>query len=198
MAGRIKYYEIFRKIHLYSAFLVMGFLLMYFITGFFMVHYELFEDEEPVVSTSEHELSIPNNISIENLPVHIQKQFDIHGQRKHARNNDDGSISIQYIRPGHTFSAIVSSDHKSVKITHTQENLHQTLVTFHRLEKYGGGLVYDLYILMMDLSGIALIIFSLSGIYLFLKTIKRKTTGWVFLSCSIAYTLFVIFSLLKT
>ncbi len=170
---------------------------MYFVTGFLLVHYELFDEKDPVVITSIHELSVPNNLSNEKLPVFIKDKLNIHGQRKNMSMNGDGSVEILYLRPGHNYKAIVSPGRSTVKIIHTEQTLQQTLVTFHRLEKYGGGPVYDMYIFMMDLSGIALIIFSLTGIYMFFTTIKRKAIGWVILSVSIAYTLFVVFSFLE-
>jgi hypothetical protein len=171
---------------------------MYFVTGFLLVHHELFDEKDPVVITSIHELSVPNNLTNEKLPVFIQDMFQIHGQRKKMSMNVDGSIEISYVRPGHNYKVIVSPGRSTVKILHTEQTLRQTLIIFHRLEKYGGGMVYNIYIFMMDLSGIALIIFSLTGIYMFFTTIKRKAIGWVILSVSIAYTLLVIFSFLQT
>ncbi len=197
MAGRIKYYTLFRKIHVYAAFTIVGFLFMYFITGFLMVHYEFFEDHEPAVTTANHTLRIPGHLTLKEIPEYLQEQLDIRGQRKNARVNEDGTISVMYIRPGHTYQAFITADRNNVNVTQTEEGVQQTITMFHRMEKYGGGMVYDMYILMMDLSGIALIIFSLTGFYLFLKTIRNKTTGYVLLSLSIAYTLFVIYSLLK-
>ena len=43
MAGRIRIYKIIRKIHLVSSMLILSFLLMYVITGLFMMNRNLFE-----------------------------------------------------------------------------------------------------------------------------------------------------------
>ena len=56
MARRINIYVLLRSVHLYSAAVAGTFLLMYFITGFFLVRYQWFSHNEPEVITTEKEI----------------------------------------------------------------------------------------------------------------------------------------------
>ncbi|MDH5602868.1 MAG: PepSY-associated TM helix domain-containing protein [Cyclobacteriaceae bacterium] len=197
MAGRINTYTLLRKIHLYAGFALMAFLLMYFITGYILTHEGMFPNQDPVETTEELEVEIPDNISIDDLPVYIQEKFSLKGQRKKPNIWKTGEIAIKYIRPGYINDVVLSADKSTLSIKRQKLSTRRTLILFHRLEKYGGGLLYDLYILMMDLSSVALILFAASGVYMWLKLEKNKIWGVLFLSAGIIYTLVVVLSIMN-
>ena len=190
-------YTLIRKIHLYAGFALMAFLLMYFITGYILTHEGMFPNPDPVETTEELEVNIPANISVDDLPVYLQEKFNLKGQRKKPNVWKTGEIAIKYIRPGYINDVLLSSDKTTLSIKRQKLSTRRTLILFHRMEKYGGGFLYDLYILMMDLSSVSLILFAGSGVYMWMKLEKNKTWGILFLAAGIIYTLSVVLSIMK-
>jgi hypothetical protein len=85
--------------------------------------------------------------------------------------------------------AVVPAAGGTVRITTSQFSTRQTLVHFHRLHGYGGGWVYDLWMIMYDLASAAMILFAASGIYLWYKLTKRRLLGWVLLAVSFSFAI---------
>ena len=67
-----------------------------------------------------------------------------------------------------------------------------TTFGFHRMHGYGGGWLYNIYVLMLDLTSIATILFGLTGLYLWYKLMRKKMWGIILLSASIGYTIIII------
>jgi hypothetical protein len=116
MANRINTYQVIRIIHFYSAFIIVGFLLMYIISGFLITRHNLFPNQEQKSTTIDYRLSLPAGISEENLPVYLQKEFNLRGHRGIPQKNNKGEISIFYFRPWINYLAIIDADTKMVKI----------------------------------------------------------------------------------
>lgn len=171
---------------------------MYIITGFLITRHNMFPDYEQKPVTTEHQLSLPEGISVEELPVYLHNEFNLRGHRGKPQSNDKGEITILYYRPGHRYQAIIAADKKNIKITTTKTNLRSTIVIFHRMKEYGGGFIYNLYVLMTDITAVAIIIFSLTGIYLGLYNGKKLFPKLLLFSIGLGYTLLVIFSFMKS
>lgn len=197
MAGRINFYALVRKIHLYAGLGLMAFVLMYFVTGFMMSHEKWFSHEqaEPIETT--HAFVFPSEMNEEQLAFHLQDAFGLNGKVGNPRMQGDSLIQIQYIHPGVNYQVKAFPLKGEVVIREQPQNFHRTMVVFHRLHGYGGGGLYNLYVLMMDLSSLALILFAVSGVYLWLKLIKVKWLGWLVLAGSTAYVLAVVGMLMK-
>ena len=82
-------------------------------------------------------------------------------REKSNRLQNNGEVYLRFIRPGTEYKAIINKERNSVKVSKYKHDNHRTVVLFHRIEGYGGGWLYDIYVFMMDLSGIALILVCL-------------------------------------
>jgi len=185
-------YNLIRKIHLYTAFIIVSFIVMYFITGFMMKHGDWFPQSDAKVFSKKFDLHISKEMNEEEWSIYLQDKFDIHAQRKRSNKNNDGTISFKYSKPGE-FSTVTLSADKSVATLRTQHfSAYGTFAGFHRLNGYGGGWLYDIYVFMLDLARIALLVFVVTGLYLWYKLIRKKTWGIIILSASIIYTLIII------
>ena len=197
MARRISTYDLFRKIHLFTGMSILGFILMYFITGYAMTHNRWFTKEPPTITTKNYALDMPDNMQLEELSIYLQKRFNLSGKRQKPMKRDDGRWVFKYSRPGHHYKMILSPDKKNAIIETSKENPHRTFTLFHRIHGYGGGWIYDIFVFMMDLASIALIIFAITGTYMWYKTFKHKMLGWIILALSIGYTFTIIFSFMN-
>lgn len=194
MARRLNLNKFIRIIHRYSAFIITGSLLMYILTGFVMTRYKLFPAGKEQSTTTDHLISIPQFVSENDLPSYIQKEFGLSGHRGKIQKNGNGVITILYTTPGIRQQAVLASDKKSLRIISTRTSARATVVAFHRIKEYGGGPVYDLYVFMTDLTASAILVFSITGLYIGLADRKNILLKLLFLVIGISYTLLVIFS----
>ena len=192
MAGRIKIYQVVRKIHLYTAFTLIGFVGMYFITGFILAHGQWFTPATSTVITHPYKLTISATMSAADLSVYLQDTFSIQAKRLEPTIKNDTTV-FEYIKPGRYYQIKVPMDRTTALLRIEKHNLVRTLIGFHRMHGYGGGWLYNVYVVMMDLASIATILFSLTGIYLWYKLIRQKSWGLLLLAVSISYTMLVIY-----
>lgn len=197
MADRLRPYIIAKKIHIFSALIVTGFLTMYIITGFLMTRHNLWQPKEEKPVSAEYELLLPEGLPVDKVSGYIKKEFDLRGHTGKPQADKKGVVTILYARPGMRYQAVVAADRQSVVITATKTNLRATITGFHRLKGYGGGSVYDLYVFMTDLTAISLIVFALTGIYLGLYDKKNILFKIALLIAGIGYTLIVVYAFMK-
>ena len=179
-------YDTIRRIHLYTGVGLLAFVVMYFVTGYALIHHEWFPESTPVKSTRTEPLTAAVGASPEEYSAILQKQFGLAGKRQRSK---DGEWKFQYLRPGVTHEAVVPAGGGTVNITTTQFSGRQTLVHFHRLHGYGGGWLYDLWMVIYDLASASMILFAASGIYLWYKLTKRRLLGWVLLAVSFSFAI---------
>lgn len=187
-------YDTIRKIHLYSGFVLLAFVVMYFFTGYVLTHHDLFPRGEPAVTTREESLAPAlrtpgaGGVTPEEFSQRLQRQFDLPGKREAPVRNRDGSWEFGYSRPGTWYEAVVNPRGDRVTIKRTDAGAAQTLVGFHRLHGYGGGWVYDLWMVVYDLASFSMIVFAVTGVYLWYKLTRRRALGWVMLAVGVGFT----------
>jgi len=177
-------YQLIRRVHLYTAFFLLSFVLMYFVSGYVMIHENLLENRDPQKKTRNLALKYKGEKTAAAYAAHLEQTFGLEGKRQPPQKREDGSWRFAYFRPGTSYEAVISAAGDSVRITESRENLRRTLVGFHRMHGYGGGLLYDIWAVCYDLASAALILFTLSGIYLWYKLTSRHLLGWLLLLLS--------------
>ena len=182
-------YDTIRRIHLYTGVGLLAFVVMYFATGYVLIHHDWFPASQPTESTRQEPLSASAGASPEEFSALLQRQFDLAGKRQPPARMKDGGWKFEYFRPGVVHEAVVPPGGGTVRITTSHFPTHQTLVHFHRMHGYGGGWVYDLWMVMYDLASASMIVFAVSGIYLWYKLTKRHLLGWVMLAVSFSFAI---------
>lgn len=197
MADRLKTNRIIRLLHRYSAFIITGSLLMYVITGFLMTRHKMWNPQEEKTVTTTHQLEIPSGIKDDDLPLYLQDTFNLKGHRGKIQVNNKKEITILYSRPGIRHQVVISPDRKSLNLKSTRTNLRSTITAFHRLKGYGGGLIYDMYVMITDLTACSIILFAFTGLYLGFSNGRSLIPKLIVFLVGIGYTLLVIYSFLK-
>jgi hypothetical protein len=180
-------YDLIRRIHLYAGLTLLAFVLMYFVTGYVIIHHDWFPSAEASRTTREEPLSAAPGAGVEEYSAILQRQFNLAGKRQPPSRGKDGSWKFVYVRPGRTCEAVVPAAGNVVRITRSDLSTAATLVGFHRLHGYGGGWVYDVWAVVYDLTSAAMILFAVSGIYLWYKLSRRRLLGWLFLAASFGF-----------
>ncbi len=180
--------EILRKIHLYAGLAAAAFLSMYFVTGLALVHESWFPRTDPQRTVRSERLELTGNLEPEQVAAALEQRFGIRGKRLEPRSLPDGSWRLNWVRPGTNVEARVWATGDSLSLSTTRQGLRGTLVGFHRLHGYGGGVFYDLWAFMYDFSSAALIVFAVSGLWIWFGRRERNALGWLCLTAGMGLT----------
>ncbi len=199
-------YHVIRKIHLYSGLVILVFLMMYFVSGYVMIHRPWFGGQSgkpPPGVRTESLAGYTGEREPEALAAYVVERFQLRGRVNvpPAARQPQKSIRFNVVRPGTIQQVDIPRGEgggggDAVTITTTRENLAGVLVQLHRVHGYGGGWVWNAFVLFNDLASFSCILFALSGVYLWWKTAKRKIWGVLCLGASGAYTIGTILYLM--
>ena len=187
-------YSIIRKIHLYSAFVVASFLLMYFLTGAMIITEDIFPRMRAETVTGK--IATRNDQTEGQTVDEICKQYDIHGEKTRGEGTN-GNTNYSFFRPGYRAELVFAGGGDSVAIKINQGTFGSVMSDFHRLRGYKGSWTHWLWALLYDLSCIALLVFAISGAYLWWKLETEKLAGVLFLFVSTGITVFTIWYMLS-
>ncbi len=179
-------YTFFRKIHLYASLVIAAFLLMYFITGYVMIHHDWFPHREsgPRVVESSHELSYAEDPDDAVFADYLNDTFDIGGRFGGHQVLDGGRWQFNFYRPGVETKVIVAPDADAVTITETHHDFRGLMNGYHRMHGYHGPWTYKVWTLLYDLASLSLIVFAATGVYLWWKLSRRRIWGVLCLTAS--------------
>jgi hypothetical protein len=180
-----------RQIHLFAAFVLTAFVLMYFITGIVMIFEETFKRKDDAVIGKVEVIPGVRQLSGDTLLSVLRKNFDLSGQYQ-VRRNAQG-IVLDFRHPGTEINVLISNDSDSVKFTGRDKNIVSVMHQFHRLHGYHGGWNYQLWAFVYDLSALSMIVFAVTGFYLWYKTERERWMGWIIF---IGFTIFTAFTLI--
>jgi len=176
---------IFRKIHLYASLSIVVLLLMYVVSSYLMIHYEWFQTYDQQEEILEIEVE-PGEISVDNWDQFLAKN-DVSGRLTKENISSSGDIVREYSNASAHYKVTVIEDQDLVEIKARKMNTAGTIVGFHRIRGFGGPLQYNLYAIMLDLVGISLILFAITGMILWLKLLKNNIFAWVVLISGFVY-----------
>lgn len=192
-------YTFIRRIHLFAGLLLLVFVLMYFLSGYVLIHEPWFGGREPRTSVRTEPLASAGMFTDEAMSLYLQQAFNLRGQRSPANHRADGSVRFGFAHPGTAFEALVAAGGKQVTITRKDFGFGGLANGFHRLRGYHGGWLYVLWALLYDLASAALIVFAITGIVLWHQSTARRLPGWLCLGASFGFTavmvLYLMFSL---
>ena len=70
-------YNVFRKIHLYTGFILIIFVLMYFISGYIMIHHNnIVQHKDPKKYTRTERLNYTGEFDSEKFSKYLQNEFN--------------------------------------------------------------------------------------------------------------------------
>ena len=184
-------YTLIRKIHLYAALIISVFLLLYFFSGAVIIMGETFPTRSEKVLSRQEPVS-PNEPDT-SIIARICEQYAIHGQLR--KQVYDQIRVYNFLRPGYRAEVTVNNHKQIVSTSIWEGNYGRVMSDFHRLTGYQGG-ARTLLALFYDLTCIALLVFALTGLYLWLKIEKSKAFGIILLLISTTITVGTVWYLM--
>ena len=189
-------YQFLRRIHLFTGLLLLVFVLMYFFTGYVMIHGNWFGPNEPKTSVETNSFAFVPNESEAALASRLQRELGLSGQSSTPEHRKEGSLRIDYVRPGTTIQTLINPLTRQITITRKEFAFRGVANGLHRLHGYHGGWAYWIWSLLYDLASAALIVFSITGVILWYKSTARHLVGWICLGASCGFTTAMILYLM--
>lgn len=180
-------YQLIRKVHAYACMVVLSFLLMYFVTGYLMVHPNVLPQDEAVIATETHVLVVPEDLEGEALSIFIQDRLKLGGKRFPPKAQADGSQKLTFLRPGARHDATVAQARDRVEVVTTHSTAKGVANGLHRMHKRGGGWKYDVWFVLYDIASVSLLVFVVTGTYMWYRRSRKRALGWTILAGSFAY-----------
>jgi hypothetical protein len=141
-------------------------------------------------------VSLPAGLEGDKLSAHLATLAEIGGKRAEPQTWEDGRMAFNYHHPGVSHHLVLTAAKDSLTIKTTDEGMRGLVHGLHRMHGYQGGPLYWLVALVMDLSSLALLIFVLTGVYLWLKLLRPRWWGVLMLTAGTAYTVWVLVTLM--
>jgi hypothetical protein len=192
-------YTVLRRIHLFAGLIIFAFLMMYFITGYIIVHPDWFgrNAAKPEPTTQSASLAgYTGKREPRELAAHVAAQQQLRGRIRVPREQPDDAVRFSVMRPGTTHEINIPDDADTFTIKTSKENLAGTLIQMHRIHGYGHGWLFNLWVFFNDLASLSCILFALTGVYLWWKSTKNHLPGILCLTASCTYALAVILYLM--
>ena len=180
-----------RRLHLIAGLVLLIWVVMYFATGWVMIHETWFPRGTQKVTTVEPH-SIIEPVATAEFVRQLESAHGIGGQRRPPKPLAKGGWQFGWARPGENTELVLRADAKEVTITRTHFNPTGLAHGLHRLHGYHGGWAYWIWAGFMDLASAAMILFAVSGVYLWWKTTRNKLPGLLCLGLGIGFTTLVV------
>jgi hypothetical protein len=181
-------YQLVRRLHLFTGLGLLLFILMYFVTGYVMIHSQWFGNSQPKTLVHTEPLEFPPGLSEEGMSRYLQERFDLRGQPGSVNRRPDGSRRFTFGRPGTAVEALVDAGGRQVTLTEKKLPFRGTANGFHRLRGYRGGAFYMVWAALYDLASAALILFAITGIFLWYQSTLLRWPGLLCLAASFGFT----------
>ena len=81
----------------------------------------------------------------------------------------------------------------TVRLTTQRAGWIGTLIMLHKIAGYDNEPLFDVYAFCCDLAGLSMILFALTGVYLWWKRVKNHALGLVCLTASCVYGIGMLF-----
>ena len=159
------------------------------ISGFVMIFEQTFERKDKSISTQSLHLPGIGSMQGDTLISSLKKELGLRGQYQIGASAAQTNVNFRH--PGTEVRIVINNVTDSVVSTVHEKNAVAVLHQFHRLRGYEGGWHYKLWAFAYDLSAVAMIVFALTGVYLWYKTERARWPGWLTLA---AFTLFTAYT----
>ncbi|PCI58684.1 MAG: hypothetical protein COB34_04700 [Methylophilaceae bacterium] len=195
-----QFFVISRWLHIYVAMTFFTLLLFFCVTGITLNHTDWFKDKS---NTQIHTLTLPKNVLLtlqaEDTPELASTQAFIEAETKLANPRsidmdiDAGEISFDYPLPaGYAFITVYIASGK-VEVEHKEGSLIMLLNDLHKGRHTGIAWSW-----VIDITAIAISIFSLTGLVILFQHSKKRNRGLIMVAMGfilpvIAYFIWVPF-----
>jgi len=166
--------------------IILSFLLMYVITGLFLINRSLFEIPPVEVSKYKVPLDKPMDGSPEQYAQYLKNKLDLKGRTSYKKEqNEKWRFYFDFPGNNHQVTITAAQDTLHIKRSQQEMTLFLVLQRIHVLRGFKGGWAYTAWAVMYDISCFAMLIFAVTGIVMWFRVRKRFRYGWWYLASGI-------------
>lgn len=181
-------YGLIRRAHAYTGLLLVLFVLMYFMTGILLTEGARFGSGGSDVT----EMRVPFRYTGPDDPPamvrYLEDEFAVSGKRLPADYDGSGMRRFRWSRPGTMVQIVAPVGADSITIVTEDRGPLRTAALLHRLHGYGGGFAFDIWAVLYDLVSLAMIVFSVTGVFLWYRRTRDRRLGWALMTLSWGFT----------
>jgi hypothetical protein len=133
----------------------------------------------------------PEEVSDENWEAFLSRN-KVRGRLIRENLNKNGNLVRMYSSAKDEVKITLFNDINQVEIAVINLNTSGKIIGLHRTRGYGGSWVYNIYALLLDIVGISLMLFAITGVILWLKLLKHNKIAWTVLFLGFIYVSTVI------
>jgi hypothetical protein len=161
-------------------------MLVFVITGIFMINHDLFTMPEIEVSHSKMPVEKPMNGNPGEYTKYLKKTLELKGRTEYRKDNKDNWI-FHFMMPGDAYQIKLTPAQDTLHIQHSVQDktFYMVMHRIHILRGFKGGWEYTAWAVMYDASCFAMIIFAITGIVLWYRKRKQYRQGWWYLMAGI-------------
>lgn len=195
MAHRINYFLILKQIHLISSFVLLGFIVVFLLTGIVIVNRKLFDIPE----TSEKEKKIAVDRKMTGTPSeysdYLKKSLNLKGRQLWQKQENNGNWTFRYNFQGKNHAIVLTPKQDSLLIRTNEQKMNLLTVStkIHHLRGFKGGWEYTLWAIFYDITAVSFVIFALTGLLMWIRLKMRYPNGfWYLLAGLVMPVIFVL------
>lgn len=194
MDGRLKYYLVLKQIHLISSIILAAFIFVFLITGIVVVNRNLFKIPPSVENNSKAPVDKRMNENPGEYADYLKERFGFKG-RVFQQKEKNGNWIFQFNFQGENHKVTLTPAQDTLRIKSNTQKMSLLTVSekLHHMRGFSGGWEYTAWAIFYDLTAVSLIIFSLTGILMWLKTKSRYPKGWWYLAAGVIIPLVIIY-----
>ena len=191
-------YALIRKIHLYTALALTLFVVMYAITGFVIYRPDWFPNNSETTTRSvafdwdRPDFGQEDKVIFNAMVPQAERfrdAFDISARYGFTRKEKDGGFTLVYRKPGVEARVTAHADRDSLSVMTIHNGAAWMWNRMHQLHLFTGGPVYFAWGVVLDIVSIAIILFGISGVYLwYILKARNRRLGWVLIAASVVYS----------
>ena len=169
-------YKLIKKIHLYAGLSTTALLIMFILTSYIMIYHKSLSHE----STKETQLfDVERKLNSAEEWAQWIAEHDINGRFDYAQIEKKENPFQEYADAGGSTRITYLSGQNKMEVVKTYKSTSDALEGIHRQRGFDGGPSYKLYAILLDLLGTSLILFTITGIFMWMKLLKYDKWAWI-------------------
>ncbi len=187
-------YKTIRWIHGQLALALALAVLMYAVSGWFIEYGRLFFPQTPTVNETHNVAELSASAALEDegaarrAAFAIRDALDLPGRLVEIRAQAPGWVA-RFASASQRTRVAWSPGRPEVRLEIRPASFGPSLTTLHRVHGASGGPAYFLFAVVVDLVGVAMILYAITGVILWWKLKRKKRLGLSLLAASSAFTL---------
>jgi hypothetical protein len=191
----MSFQKVIQKIHLIASMIMLSFMLVFVLTGIFMINHDLFTLPEVQVSHSKIPVEKLMKGDPKDYAKDLKKSMGLKGRTEYGKDNKDNWI-FHFMIPGDAYRIKLTPARDTLHIQHSVQDMtfYMVMHRIHILRGFKGGWEYTAWAVMYDVSCFAMIIFAITGIIMWYRRRKQYRHGWWYLLAGILIPLFFMYA----